>query len=658
MKESSQVTLKRLPTSSSTTTGSTGLNGSTSISIDNKSNNSIKDIDITDQDNNVFTSDRDSISFPVEHRHPTPGLCCGCIQKKISKTAAVIIFLLIAVAVCFILFILGDTSKYLRPNLSTTSDMMPFREGRCFSMCEPDDLSHRDDKLMKPIVVHNGVSPTRFFLYLFPEEPHFNQEEVGEPAFLTPLLEAGKLEEARQRSRVHLKEWPQMESYAGFFKVNETYNSHLYFWFFPSQSKPSEDPVILWLQGGPGATSLFGLFKENGPIKAYAVSESDNPNKEDVENNLNGTSDKCEHDKRNSRSAPWIDPLPEFPRYDKNQPRSKLNPYSWNRNASVIYIDNPVGTGFSFTEAQEGYPNFVNQSSEELFKGLQQFFQLLPEYKDRDFYIFGESYGGKYVPSLSHRIHKSKTDPDNFGGAVDINLVGLGIGNGWMSPLEQGKYASYLYYHGLLDGDQYLTLLNLEEDLTQKISKQEWFSSWLASDQQLHFVLQSLNYSSLYDFTRGQFSLGGMDFWYWMQQPHVRKSMKLGSRRMSDGLEIYKAMIEDTMQSIRPELVEAMENYKVLIYHGALDIICHFPGAQEMLATTNWKGKEEFHKSERKALWLYNEETTKQDLAGYVKGGKDSLKLVLILNAGHSAPMDQPQWTLRMVEAFINDQLG
>ena len=54
-----------------------------------------------------------------------------------------------------------------------------------------------------------------------------------------------------------------------------------------------------------------------------------------------------------------------------------------------------------------------------------------------------------------------------------------------------------------------------------------------------------------------------MDFWYWMQQPHIRKAMNLGNRSMSDGLEIYKAMIEDTMQSIKRELVEAMDNYKV-----------------------------------------------------------------------------------------------
>ena len=116
---------------------------------------------------------------------------------------------------------------------------------------------------------------------------------------------------------------------------------------------------------------------------------------------------------------------------------------------------------------------FISISFFSVAVGILCFFKLLEFYliliNFRDFYIFGESYGGKYVPALSHRIHMSKKDPTNYGGLVDINLVGLAIGNGWMSPMEQGKYASYLYYHGLLDGDQYLTLLDLEDDLIDKV---------------------------------------------------------------------------------------------------------------------------------------------------------------------------------------------
>ena len=53
---------------------------------------------------------------------------------------------------------------------------------------------------------------------------------------------------------------------------------------------------------------------------------------------------------------------------------------------------------------------------------------------------------------------------------IKISLKGIGIGNGWMSPIDQGKYASFLYYHGLLDGEQYLTLLQLEEELIGMVS--------------------------------------------------------------------------------------------------------------------------------------------------------------------------------------------
>ena len=85
-----------------------------------------------------------------------------------------------------------------------------------------------------------------------------------------------------------------------------------------------------------------------------------------------------------------------------------------------------------------------------------------------DFYIFGESYGGKYVPALSHRIHLAKKHP-LYAGPVDINLVGLGIGNGWMVPEIQGKYAAYLFYHGFLDQQQYEALYDLEDSLVRQV---------------------------------------------------------------------------------------------------------------------------------------------------------------------------------------------
>ena len=89
----------------------------------------------------------------------------------------------------------------------------------------------------------------------------------------------------------------------------------------------------------------------------------------------------------------------------------------------------------------------------------------------RDFFIFGESYGGKYVPELAHLIHINKIKPRKIQKwGINIKLKGIGIGNGWMSPIDQGKYASFLYYHGMLDGEQYLTLLQLEEELIGMVS--------------------------------------------------------------------------------------------------------------------------------------------------------------------------------------------
>ncbi len=136
--------------------------------------------------------------------------------------------------------------------------------------------------------------------------PHFS--DVGDPLYLTPLLEAGDPDGAREAARVtdplpgfEAGDW---ESYAGFVTVEAETDSHMFFWFFPATSEeadPEDAPVVVWLQGGPGSSSMFGLFEINGPIRA-------------VEGGPDGVT-------------------------------GEANPYSWTNRANMLYIDNPVGTG-------------------------------------------------------------------------------------------------------------------------------------------------------------------------------------------------------------------------------------------------------------------------------------------------------------------------
>lgn len=228
-------------------------------------------------------------------------------------------------------------------------------------------------------------------------------DDPGDPLFLTPLINNGEVDKARAMSKVPDLDGVGVTSYAGYLTVNASCNSNMYFWFFPALNNDTKAPVLLWLQGGPGGTSMFGLFNEHGPIMV-----------------------------------------------DKDG-KLQRRPITWAQKYSMVYIDNPVGTGFSFTQKDECYARNEDDVARDLYNALSQFFTVFSDYQPNDFYATGESYAGKYVPAISYKIHQ-----ENQGSpAVKINLKGVIIGDGLCDPESMfPAYAPFMFNVGLLDENQ------------------------------------------------------------------------------------------------------------------------------------------------------------------------------------------------------------
>jgi len=150
--------------------------------------------------------------------------------------------------------------------------------------------------------------------------------------------------------------------YSGFIKSSPTLNHNLFYWLFKNQEIDNPS-LVLWLNGGPGSSSMFGLFTENGPIRVARNGTSVN----DFTVGL-------------SKEGSWMD------------------------EADVIFLDQPVQVGFSYGD---GYATTMQQISDEMVNFLVSFIYVeYPEYKGRDLIITGESYAGKYLPQLATSIHK------------------------------------------------------------------------------------------------------------------------------------------------------------------------------------------------------------------------------------------------------------
>ncbi|PWN23735.1 alpha/beta-hydrolase [Microstroma glucosiphilum] len=188
---------------------------------------------------------------------------------------------------------------------------------------------------------------------------------------------------------------PTVTSWTGYIDLID--GKSLFFYFFESRSSPEEDPLVFWTNGGPGASSAFGLFMEHGPCRVSSPERQEGPP-------INGTT-----------------------HFD----------YSWNTRANMIYVEQPAGVGYSYVRFGEGTWD-AEQAGRDIYSFFRIFFSAFEQFRSNDFYLAGESYGGRYIPRFAAEMvdqdaallaaaKKAGKEPE--AGTI-MDLKGILIGNG------------------------------------------------------------------------------------------------------------------------------------------------------------------------------------------------------------------------------------
>ncbi|CAH1417948.1 unnamed protein product [Lactuca virosa] len=171
--------------------------------------------------------------------------------------------------------------------------------------------------------------------------------------------------------------------YAGYVTLDVDHGKKLFYYYVLSERDPSKDPVVLWLNGGPGCSSFDGFVFEHGPFKFEKTG-------------------------------------------GMRMPKLHLNPYAWNKISNMIFLDSPVGVGLSYSNTKTDYITSDTITASDSHKFLLEWFKIYPEYLSNPFFIAGESFAGIYIPTLCDQVIKGL----DAGDKPILNFKGYIIGNG------------------------------------------------------------------------------------------------------------------------------------------------------------------------------------------------------------------------------------
>ncbi|KAI2005934.1 Cell death protease [Ophidiomyces ophidiicola] len=419
-------------------------------------------------------------------------------------------------------------------------------------------------------------------------------------------------------------EGPLLKMHAGHIEVDPKNNGNLFFWHFQNRHIDNRQRTVIWLNGGPGCSSMDGALMEVGPYRL------------------------------------------------KDDHTLVYNEGSWDEFANLLFVDQPVGTGFSYVNT-DSYIHELDEMAAHFIIFLERFFELFPQYEHDDLYFAGESYAGQYLPYIAKAVLDHNRKASVVAEKRTWKLSGLIIGNAWLSPVEQ-----YLSYMPFAFKEH---LLKTGTDATQKVEKAHAecineldrnggrdLINVGVCEQVLTTILDVTQEDgkcyNMYDVRlRDSHPACGMHWPPDLQQitPYLRRTDVKHALNINDDKKTgwqectgsvsssFRARNSKPAVQLLPGILEA--GVPVVLFSGAKDFICNHIGTEELIHRMTWSGGTGFELSP--GVWAPRRDWTfEKESVGYFQEARN-LTYVLFYNASHMVPFDYARRSRDMLDRFL-----
>lgn len=409
--------------------------------------------------------------------------------------------------------------------------------------------------------------------------------------------------------------------YAGQLELFPENNTNYFFWKFTDANKNANSTsykrTTFWLNGGPGCSSMDGALLESGPFR---IDESH---------------------------------------------KVVMNNGSWHKASDIIYVDQPAGTGFSYTD-QGKYVHELYDMAFYFIKFMEKYYEIFPDELGNDIYLAGESYAGQYIPYIAKAmLERNSNLKEN---QKEYKLKGLLIGNGWVSPNEQSlAYMPFFLNRGLIkkENPMFLKLLAQQERCQRIVDKVdshfddkkvnpvevdssecEGILTQLLTATQDSLAAHDQQCINMYDYTlRDSYPSCGMN---WPKElkfvkpflnnddnKHDLNLKRLKTWNECSGRVSRNFYARDSFPSVHL-LPDLLKQIPIVLFNGADDIICNTEGVLLYISKLEWDGIKGFENVDAKSDWLHDKKNV-----GYVLQERN-LTFINIYNSSHMVPYDLP----------------